>query len=177
MRFLPTSLVDAVIIELEKFTDARGYFARTMCHDEFAKNGLIANFVQSNHSYNAKKGTLRGMHYQRAPHGEAKLVRCIRGGVFDAIIDLRPESKTYMQWEGFELTADNGRMLYVPPQFAHGFLTLTDDAEVVYQVSHPYTPEAEAGCRFDDPAFGISWPAEVRILSDKDMSWPTWPAR
>ena len=172
MKFSKTSLNDAVLIELEKRGDERGFFARTFCTQEFGAAGLEIGFVQANHSHNAKAGTLRGMHYQKAPHGEVKLVRCIRGAIHDVIIDLREGSPTYRRWEGFDLDAESGRMLYVPVGFAHGFQTLQDDTDAVYQVSHPYTPQAEAGVRWDDPAFGIKWPLPVSTISEKDAAWP-----
>jgi dTDP-4-dehydrorhamnose 3,5-epimerase len=171
MLFSPTTLKDAMLIDIEKRGDDRGYFARTMCRDEFAAHGLVSDFVQANHSYNRSRGTLRGMHFQRSPHEEVKLVRCVRGAILDVIIDLRPESPTYRKWEGFELSAENGRLLYVPGGFAHGFQTLVDDVDVTYQVSHPYTPAAEGGVRHDDPAFGIRWPEPVTVISPKDASW------
>jgi len=172
MKFSKTSLQDAVLIDLDKREDERGFFARTFCAEEFANAGLVTSFPQANHSFNRKAGTLRGMHYQKAPHGEVKVVRCVAGAIHDVIIDLRPESPSYLQWEGFELTAANGRMLYVPSGFAHGFQTLTDAAEVTYMVSHPYTPGAEGGLRFDDPAFAITWPRPVSTISEKDAAWP-----
>jgi dTDP-4-dehydrorhamnose 3,5-epimerase len=174
MRFTPTTLRDAVLIDLDKRADPRGWFARIFCEAEFAQAGLKTRFVQSNASANPKAGTLRGMHFQHAPHAEVKVVRCTRGAIFDAIIDLRPDSPTFRRWEGFELTADNGRMLYVPEGFAHGYLTLADESEVAYLVSYPYTPGAEGGLRYDDPAFGVAWPREVAVLSDKDAAWPAW---
>jgi dTDP-4-dehydrorhamnose 3,5-epimerase len=172
MEFLKTSLADAVLIELRKFEDPRGFFARTFCKETFGKAGLVDEFVQTNHSHNVTKGTLRGMHFQKPPHGEVKLVRCVKGAIWDAIIDLRPESSSFGKWEGFELTEGNGRMLYVPVGFAHGFQTLQDDADVTYQVSYPYTPGVEGGVRHDDPAFGIDWPLPVSTISDKDAAWP-----
>lgn len=171
MKFTKTSLNDAVLIELEKRGDERGYFARTMCTQEFGAAGLETVFVQANHSHNLRAGTLRGMHYQKAPHGEVKVVRCVRGAIHDVIVDLRENSPSYRRWEGFDLDAESGRMLYVPAGFAHGFQTLTDDTDVVYQVSHPYTPGAEAGLRWDDPAFGIKWPLPVSTISEKDAAW------
>jgi dTDP-4-dehydrorhamnose 3,5-epimerase len=174
MRFTPTSLRDAVLIDLEKRADPRGWFARTFCEAEFAAQGLATRFVQANASANPMAGTLRGMHFQHAPHAEVKVVRCTRGAIFDAIIDLRPGSPTFRRWEGFELTAENGRMLYVPEGFAHGYLTLEDASEVAYLVSHPYTPGAEGGLRYDDPAFGVAWPRAVAAISDKDAAWPAW---
>lgn len=172
MKFTKTNLKDAVVIDLTKHGDARGFFARTFCAETFAREGLVSDFVQANHSANVTAGTLRGMHYQHAPHGEVKLVRCVKGAIHDVIVDLRPESPTYRRWEGFDLDAETGRTLYVPAGFAHGFQTLEDDTHVVYQVSHPYTPEAEGGVRWDDPAFGIVWPRPVSVISDKDASWP-----
>jgi dTDP-4-dehydrorhamnose 3,5-epimerase len=172
MIFTPTTLADAVLVEMERREDERGYFARTFCRDEFAAHGLEADYPQANHSSNRLRGTVRGLHYQRAPHGEAKLVRCVRGAILDVIVDLRPGSPTRRRWEGFELTDRNGRILYVPPGFAHGFQTLEDGTEVVYQVSHPYTPAAEGGVRHDDPALGIAWPLPVSSISPKDASWP-----
>ncbi len=171
MKFSKTSLNDATLIALETRGDDRGYFARTFCMQEFSDAGLETVFVQANHSHNAAKGTLRGMHYQKPPHGEVKLVRCVKGAIHDVIVDLREGSPTRGKWEGFDLDAETGRMLYVPAGFAHGFQTLTDDTDVVYQVSHPYTPEAEAGLRWDDPAFGIAWPLSVSTISDKDAAW------
>jgi dTDP-4-dehydrorhamnose 3,5-epimerase len=172
MEFIRTSLTDAVVIELRKLADDRGFFARSFCAEEFGRAGLATSFPQSNHSHNLKAGTLRGMHFQRPPHGEVKVVRCVKGAIHDVIIDLRPESPTYRRWEGFDLTEENGRMLYVPAGFAHGFQTLRDDTDVTYQVSHPYTPGAEGGVRFDDPAFGIAWPLPVGTISEKDAAWP-----
>jgi len=172
MIFHRTALQDAYLIEIQKREDDRGYFARTMCRTEFAEHGLATDFVQTNHSYNRRRGTLRGMHFQRSPHAEAKLVRCVRGAIYDVIVDLRPQSPTYLQWQGFELTPENGHLLYVPEGFAHGFQTLVDDTDVTYQVSHSYTPTAEGGVRYNDPAFGIVWPEEVTVVSPKDASWP-----
>jgi dTDP-4-dehydrorhamnose 3,5-epimerase len=176
MLFHPTTLADATLIELEKRGDPRGWFARTFCEEEFAKAGLETRFVQHNASANPKAGTLRGMHYQNPPHAEVKVVRCTKGALFDAIVDLRPSSPTCGKWEGFELTAGNGRMLYVPEGFAHGYLTLADDTEASYLVSYPYTPGAEGGLRYDDAAFGIEWPREIALVSDKDAAWPPYAA-
>lgn len=173
MKFTQTRLKDAVLIDQERREDARGYFARTMCAEEFAAKGLVTDYVQANHSHNVRAGTLRGMHYQTPPHGEIKVVRCVRGAIHDVIIDLRAGSPTRGRWEGFDLTAANGRMLYVPAGFAHGFQTLADDTDVVYQVSHPYTPGAEGGLRWDDPAYRIAWPRPVAEISDKDAAWPS----
>jgi dTDP-4-dehydrorhamnose 3,5-epimerase len=166
------TLPGAYIIELQKIEDARGFFARAWCQKEFAALGLNSNMRQCNMSFSSKKGTLRGMHYQVAPYEEAKLVRCLKGAIYDVIIDLRPTSPTYMQWIGVELTADSYKMLYVPEGFAHGFQTLSDNTEVFYQVSQFYQPGAERGVRWNDPIFGITWPeTEHRILSEKDQSW------
>lgn len=176
MRFHPTDLADAVLIEIEKRGDERGFFARTFCEEEFAQAGLVTRFVQANASASRKAGTLRGLHYQVAPHAETKVIRCTRGAIFDVIVDLRPDSPSYRRWQGFELTAAEGTMLYIPEGFAHGYQTLADDTEVAYQVSAPYAPGAEAGIRYDDPAFGITWPMPVTAISEKDVSWPDFVA-
>lgn len=160
------------MIDTEPRSDSRGYFARAWCRDEFKQNGLLSEYVQANLSHNTGKGILRGMHYQRAPHAEVKLVRCVRGAIYDVIIDLRVGSPTYMGWEGFELSAENARSLYVPAGYAHGYLTLEDDSDVLYQVSYPFTPQAEGGIRYNDPKIGIKWPAEVQKISEKDLAWP-----
>lgn len=177
MLFTPAKLAGAYLIDLEKRADDRGFFARTWCRNEFRAQGLVEEFVQANVSYNRRKGTLRGMHYQLAPHEEVKLVRCTRGRIYDAIVDLRPGSPTYLQWIGVELSAANYRMLYVPAGFAHGFQTLEDETEVTYQVSAFYAPQAERGARYDDPAFGIQWPLPVEVISEKDRTWPDFLAR
>lgn len=172
MIFKETRLKGAFSISLQKIEDDRGFFARTWCHDEFTSNGLNARLVQSNVSFNKLKGTLRGMHYQLPPHAETKLVRCTRGAIYDVIVDLRDDSATYLEWLGFELTADNRDMLYVPEGFAHGFQTLEDGAEVTYHVTEFYKPGAERGLRYDDPAIGIVWPLAVDVVSPKDAGWP-----
>lgn len=172
MIFTPATLDGAFLIDIERKEDERGYFARVMCRDEFSGFGLIADFVQANHSFNRRQGTLRGMHMQASPHAEVKLVRCVRGAIYDVIIDLRTSSPSYLRWEGFELSADNGRLLYIPEGFAHGFQTLCDETDVTYQVSHPYTPSAERGVRYNDPTFSIGWPLPVTAISSKDASWP-----
>jgi dTDP-4-dehydrorhamnose 3,5-epimerase len=172
--FTETKLPGAYVVDVERREDDRGFFARGWCQREFEAHGLTARLAQVNLSYNKKAGTLRGMHYQRAPWEEAKLVRCTAGAVYDAIIDLRPDSPTYRQWVGVELTADNYRMLYVPEGFAHGFQTLTDGAAVTYQVTQFYAPGAEGGVRWDDPAFGVEWPLPVGVISEKDRSWPDY---
>lgn len=174
MRFTPTTLADAVLVEPEPREDARGQFARTFCETEMAEAGLETRFPQHNHSFNHVAGTLRGMHFQRPPAAEVKLVRCTRGAIRDIIIDLRPDSKTYLQWQAFELTEENNHQLYVPRGFAHGYITLSDRSAVSYLVSAPYTPAAEGGVRWNDPAFGIDWKAEVTQISDKDANWPDY---
>jgi dTDP-4-dehydrorhamnose 3,5-epimerase len=171
--FEETRLAGAYFVDLERREDARGFFARTWCADEFADHGLVNRLVQANVSWNAEQGTLRGMHFQRPPHAETKLVRCTRGAVYDVIVDLRPDSETYKQWLGVELTDANRRALFVPEGFAHGYQTLAPDSEVIYQVSAAYAPKAEGGVRWDDPAFAIEWPdPDNALLSDKDRSWP-----
>jgi dTDP-4-dehydrorhamnose 3,5-epimerase len=172
MKFHKTQLNDAWLIELEKRGDDRGFFARTMCQEEFAKHGMVTTFVQQNMSVSAHKGTLRGMHYQMRPYAEAKLIRCLRGAIIDIIVDIREESSTYLQHQAFELTDTNMNQLYVPPGFAHAFQTLTDDVEVSYLVSSPYTPAAERGLRYNDERLGIEWPLPVTTISDKDAAWP-----
>lgn len=172
MRFTKTELAGATIVDVDRYEDERGFFARVYCEREFEANGLPARMVQTNMSLTRKAGTLRGMHFQRAPHAEDKLVRCARGAIWDAIVDLRPDSPTWCRWIGVELSEANGRMLLVPKGFAHGFVTLTDDVVVTYQVSEFYTPAFEAGARHDDPAFGIEWPVTIRAMSAKDRNWP-----
>ncbi len=172
MIFEETKLKGAFVIELEKMKDERGFFARTWCQREFAAHKLNSQLVQCNVSFNAKKGTLRGMHYQTAPHEEAKLVRCTMGAIYDVVIDLRPDSSTFKQWLAVELTADNRRMLYIPEGFAHGFQTIEDNSEVFYQMSEFYAPECAGGVRWDDPAFSIQWPVDQQIISAKDQQYP-----
>jgi dTDP-4-dehydrorhamnose 3,5-epimerase len=177
MIFHQTELAGAFVIDIERREDSRGFFARTWCARELAEHGLNVNVVQANMSYNKARGTLRGMHYQVAPYAETKLVRCTRGAIYDVIVDLRPDSPTFKRWIGVELTADNRRALFVPEGFAHGFITLEDDTDVMYQVTAFYTPGAEAGLRYDDPAFGIEWPVPVAVISDKDQSWAPFADR
>jgi dTDP-4-dehydrorhamnose 3,5-epimerase len=174
MIFTETEIPGAVLIDLEPHGDSRGFFARAWSADEFEARGLSISFVQANVSLSAQRGTLRGLHYQVAPHQEAKLVRCTRGAIHDVVVDLRPESPTYRRWIGVELSAENRRMLYVPEGCAHGYQTLTDDAEVFYPVTARYAPESERGLRFDDAAFGIDWALEVSVISEKDRSWPDY---
>lgn len=174
MKFIETGLSGAVIVEIERLQDQRGFFARTWCQREFEQHGLETAVVQANTSFNHRKGTLRGMHYQAEPHGETKLVRCTQGAIYDVIIDLRPDSATKGKWVGAELTAENCRMLFVPKMFAHGFQTLVDDSVVTYQVGQFYTPGAERGIRYNDPIFQVNWPLTVSIISDKDKNWPDY---
>jgi dTDP-4-dehydrorhamnose 3,5-epimerase len=172
MIFKDTPLKDACIIELEKLRDERGFFARYYCQNEFREHGIKFDIVQSNISYNKLKGTLRGLHYQAKPYEEAKLVRCTKGAVYDAIIDIRPDSESYKKWIGEELNEQNHRMLYIPKGFAHGFITLEDKTEVTYQMSEFYTPGVGKGIRWNDPALAIDWPVDVKVISPKDKNWP-----
>jgi dTDP-4-dehydrorhamnose 3,5-epimerase len=169
-----TSLADAYVIETEPAEDERGHFARLVCSTDFAAHGLVGDFVQTSQSYNRRRGTLRGMHFQHPPHAEVKLVRCTQGGIYDVIVDLRPNSRSYLAWEGFQLSPASGRTLYVPEGFAHGFITLADETYVTYQISHPFTPGSAGGLRYDDPAIGIRWPESVAVISDRDMAWPAY---
>lgn len=171
MIFIETKLKGAFVIEPERLEDERGFFARTWCQSEFEAHGLNPRLAQCSISFNKRRGTLRGMHYQAAPHEEAKLVRCIRGAIYDVILDLRPVSPTFRQWTSVELTADNRRMVYIPEGCAHGFQTLEDSTEVFYGMSEFYCPEAARGVRWDDPAFGIEWPVQVTAVSYKDNSY------
>jgi len=170
MILTETKLKGAYIIDVKRLEDERGFFGRSFCQKEFEAHGLSAHVRQANVSYNKKKGTLRGMHMQLAPHEESKLVRCTRGAIYDVIIDMRPDSATYKQWIGVELTADNYRMLFVPEGFAHGFITLADNTDVTYQVTAFYTPGAERGIRWNDPAFNIEWPIAPVVISEKDQA-------
>jgi len=170
--FLVTALNGAFIIEPERREDTRGFFARTWCQREVAAHGLNPCVVQCNVSFNKKKGTLRGMHYQAAPCAEEKLVRCTMGAIYDVIIDIRPESPTFKQYLSIVLTAQNRRMLYVPKGFAHGFQTLEDNTEVFYQMSEFYAPEYTRGIRWNDATFGIQWPDDKRIVLERDQTYP-----
>ena len=170
MKFTEIYLKGAFVIEVDKLEDDRGFFGRIWCEKEFKKNNLNTNIVQSNVSLSLKKGTIRGLHFQRSPFQETKLVRCTKGSVYDVIIDLRPESPTFKKWFGVKLTEDNHKMIYVPENFAHGFLTLEDNSEVYYLVTQFYTKEAEVCLRWNDPAFDIQWPTEVKVISEKDKS-------
>ncbi len=177
MRFTETDLPGAFVLELEPHADERGFFARAWCEREFAERGLETHVSQCNVSFNARRGTLRGLHFQAPPHAEAKLVRCIRGAVHDVIVDLRPSSPTFRRWIAVELSAENRRALYIPKGFAHGFQTLVDETELFYQHSEPHAPGFERGVRWNDPAFAIEWPfAESPILSEKDRAWPDFSA-
>ncbi len=172
MIFTETKLAGAFVIELERHTDERGFFARTFCQQEFEAHGLKAEVAQCNVSFNKRKGTLRGMHYQAAPFAEAKLVRCTAGSIYDVIIDLRPASATFKRHFAVELSAENHRMLYIPEDFAHGFQTLEDDTEVFYQMAQRYSAEHARGVRWNDPAFGIEWPKGERIIIERDQNYP-----
>ncbi len=176
MIFKETKLKGAFIIQPERISDDRGFFARAWCRKEFEAHGLNISPVQSNISFNVKKGTLRGLHYQISPYEETKLVRCTRGAICDIIIDIRPDSSTYMQWISVELSMDNHTMLYVPEGFAHGYQTLTDNAEVFYPVSQFHDQEFERGIRWNDPVFDIKWPVgiDLRLISLKDKNWPEY---
>ena len=172
MRFVPTSLTGVYVIEQERHMDERGFFARTWCADEFAQHGLEPKLEQCNVSFNRCRGTLRGLHYQVPPFAEVKLVRCTRGALFDVAVDMRPDSPTFRRWVGSELTQDNGRALYVPRGFAHGFLTLADGTELSYQMSTAYAPEAQRGLRWDDSFVGVAWPERVQVISSRDRDYP-----
>jgi dTDP-4-dehydrorhamnose 3,5-epimerase len=172
MKFTETKISGAYLIEIEPNTDERGLFARTFCTQEFSQYGLATELNQCNISYNPKWGTLRGLHYQQLPYGEVKLVRCTRGAIYDVILDLRPDSPSFKQWVGMELTADNHRMLYIPIGCAHGLQTLVNDTEIFYQMSGEYQATAAQGVRWNDPAFGIEIPLPVTIINDRDRDYP-----
>ena len=172
MIFTETGIGGAWLIEVERLEDERGFFARTWDGTEFEAHGLNPDLAQCSISYNRARGTLRGLHYQSAPHEEAKLVRCTAGAIFDVVVDLRAESPTFRGWFGTELSAEKRNALYIPEGCAHGFLTLTDDSEVSYLISEPYAPGAGRGVRWDDPAFGIRWPAEVVVINERDATYP-----
>jgi dTDP-4-dehydrorhamnose 3,5-epimerase len=177
MRFVETPIAGAYIVDLDLRGDQRGFFARLWCQDELAAKGLNGQFVQTNNALSERRGTLRGLHYQVPPHEEAKLVRCISGEIFDVIVDVRAGSSTYLQWFGTELSAANRRMMYVPAGCAHGLLTLADATEVIYSVTHAYTPDAERGVRWNDPRFAIAWPDVPSLtISEKDRQWPDFTA-
>jgi dTDP-4-dehydrorhamnose 3,5-epimerase len=171
MKFNKTIFPDVWLIDLEPSPDSRGFFSRTFCVREYAEHGLETTFVQHSLSYSKEPGTLRGMHFQLPPHGEVKVVSCLRGVIFDVIVDTRPQSPHYLQWQGFELTEENRRQLYIPSGFAHGFQTLSHGAGVYYLLSAFYEPKAASGFRYDDPAFSISWPLPISVISDRDKAW------
>ncbi|MBC6903957.1 dTDP-4-dehydrorhamnose 3,5-epimerase [Saccharophagus sp. K07] len=174
MKFQETKLAGAYIVDLNLLQDERGFFSRIFCRNEFEQHGLVSDVVQGNMSWNRSKGTLRGMHFQYSPYQETKFIRCVRGAIYDVIIDLRKDSPTYKQWIGVELTADNRTALFVPKDFAHGFITLQDDTEVFYLVSQSYQPGSEGGIRWNDPQFQIEWPLEPTCISAKDAAWPDY---
>ena len=176
MRFEQSPLPGAFVVDVDRKDDERGFFARTFCHDEFSEHGLVADYAQSSVSFNKRKGTLRGMHFQKKPHEETKLVRCAMGAIYDVIVDLRPGSPTQTRWFGIELSAVNRRAFYVPKGFAHGFITLADESEVLYQISTQFHPESAAGVRWNDPAFTIEWPLEAVVMSGRDRSYPDYQA-
>jgi dTDP-4-dehydrorhamnose 3,5-epimerase len=172
MVFTETKLKGAFIINLTRLEDERGFFARTFCQNEFKEHGLNIQIAQANISYNKRRGTFRGMHMQLPPYEESKLIKCARGTIYDVIVDMRVSSDTYKQWIGVELTAENHQMLYVPEGFAHGFITLKNDTEVTYQMNQFYAPASEKGFRWNDPAFGIVWPIQPKIMAEKDKNFP-----
>ena len=177
MEFTETTLKGAYVVRLRKIEDDRGYFARAWCCDEFLQQGLNPAIVQLNVGFSHRRGTVRGMHYQLAPHAEAKFIRCTRGAIYDVIIDLRERSPTFGRWYGLELAPDNGLMLYAPEGFAHGYQTLQDDTEMYYLTSAHYAPAAARGVRYDDPTFGVTWPLPVSLISMADRQWPDFPAK
>lgn len=172
MSVKSTALAGVFVIDVEPVEDERGLFARTFCSDVFSRGGLDDKVMQSSISFNPKQGTLRGMHFQKPPHAECKLVRCTSGRIFDVVLDLRKGSETYCGWIGEELSSENRRSLYIPKGCAHGFLTLSDNSEVLYQISEPYAPESASGVRWNDPAFGVEWPFSPSFISRKDLSFP-----
>jgi dTDP-4-dehydrorhamnose 3,5-epimerase len=174
MTFSETSIPGAYIVQIRKFHDARGFFGRGWCSLEFAEHNLNPTAIQLNIGYSHKKGTLRGMHFQEAPFQEAKSVRCVRGAIYDVVVDLRPDSPTHCKWFGIELNDKGGDMLYIPEGCAHGYQTLTDETEMHYITSSAYEQKASRGVRFDDPAFGIEWPLPVCVISDADKNWPAY---
>ncbi len=176
MIFTETRLKGAFVVEVKKIEDDRGFFGRAWCQNEFTEHGIDATIRQINTSYTINKGTIRGMHYQIEPYKEAKFIRCTKGSIYDVIIDLRPGSPTFMEWIGHELSEDNYRMVFVPGNFAHGFVTLKDHCEVYYPVTEFYTPGSERGIRYNDPAFNIKWPVDIEVVSEKDMNHPHFDA-
>ena len=172
MIFSKTSVHGAYVLDVNRIGDSRGYFGRLWCEREMAEQGLVSHIKQSNIGFSPQAGTLRGMHYQKPPHQEVKIVRCTRGAVYDVVVDLRPDSPTYRAWHGLELNPDNASMLYVPEGCATGYLTLVENSEIYYHTSEFYVPEAATGIRYDDPQFGIKWPGEIKALSENDTEWP-----
>jgi len=176
MEFTETKIAGVVVIDIKRIEDDRGFFGRSWCIDELTKAGLDPTLKQVNIGFSPKAGTMRGMHLQTAPHAEIKIVRCTLGAVYDVALDLRPESPTFRQWYGLELTAENRRSLYIPEGCAHGYLTLTEDSEIYYFTSKAYAPDHATGYRYDDPAFGIEWPHSIEVISDADKGWPDFEA-
>lgn len=172
MKFTKTTVDGAYVIDVNRIGDSRGYFGRLWCENELREQGLVSQIKQSNIGFSPLAGTLRGLHYQKPPHEEVKIVRCTRGSVFDVVVDLRPASKTFRKWFGIELNPENASMLYVPEGCATGYLTLEDDSEIYYNTSADYAPESATGVRHDDPAFLIEWPGEPKVMSDADLGWP-----
>lgn len=172
MRFEPLTIEGVFRIEIERIADERGFFARTFCAQTFIERGLQPDFVQCSISYNARRGTLRGLHFQEQPHAETKIVRCTRGAVFDVVVDLRPHSATFRRWHALELTAENRDMVYIPSGCAHGFQTLVNETELVYEITPAYKPEKARGIIWNDPALGIDWPVQEPTMSDADRNWP-----
>jgi len=172
MQYTPSRIAGAWIMDITPIHDARGFFAMTWLPDELRQRGMNPSLAQCNLAFNHQRGTLRGMHFQKAPHAQAKIVRCTRGALLDVVVDLRPDSPTFKQWDGIELTADNRRMLYMPEGIAHGYITLVDDTEAYYHASSPWVREAESGVRWNDPAFAIQWPMPPSVISEKDQGWP-----
>jgi dTDP-4-dehydrorhamnose 3,5-epimerase len=174
MIYTPSRIAGAWVIDITPIADARGFFAMTFLPNELSERGMNPALAQSNLAFNHKRGTLRGMHFQHAPHAQAKIVRATRGALLDVIVDLRRDSPTFRQWDAVELTADNHRMLYMPEGIAHGYITLVDDTEAYYHASSPWVREAESGVRWDDPAFNIQWPLTPTVISEKDQGWPAF---
>jgi dTDP-4-dehydrorhamnose 3,5-epimerase len=174
MQFTETEIRGAFILDAEQIADERGFFARSWARDEFEAHGLNPHLAQCNLSYNHRKGTVRGMHWQAAPHAETKLVRCTQGGIYDVVVDLRADSPTYLRWIGAELTAENRRALYIPEGCGHGFQTLADATEVLYMITEYYTPAAARGMRWNDPAITVTWPLAVTVISERDAQYPDW---
>ncbi|MBV9250251.1 MAG: dTDP-4-dehydrorhamnose 3,5-epimerase family protein [Acetobacteraceae bacterium] len=177
MQFEPTTIEGLIAVRLQRHEDERGSFARLFCTHEFAAKGLVTAFVQESLSVTRLAGTIRGMHYQRPPQAEVKFVRCVRGAVYDVVADLRPESSSYLRWQGFHLSAENDLALYIPKGCAHGFQSLKDNSEILYHMDTPYNPFASDGFRYDDPTIEISWPRPIRMIAEKDLAWPALSSR